>query len=279
MCYASRLYAYAINELNDSKSTMRAEEIMHPNDVKAIQCMQNLNGFNTLVRLYMKLGGETLHRGMNLGGMMRVTEVSNNRVYRLLNEVCTKIGIKCPDLYIFNDMDMNAYTYGESKPFVALSSSIVERMEDDELKGVIAHECGHILCKHSFYSTLMHTMESMGHLFRLISKTLTLPIYLAMTYWSRQSELSADRCAAVVVGEECYQKVLIKLASGGKGHINYTQTLINQGQDYEAHKRASFWNRLQQEVRCAANSHPDLCVRAMELNRWCKSSSYYNLRH
>ena len=84
---------------------MRAEEIMHPNDAKAIQCMQNLKGFNTLVKVYMKLGGEALHRGMNLGGMMRVTEENNSRVYRLLKEACEKIGIKMPDLYIFNDMD------------------------------------------------------------------------------------------------------------------------------------------------------------------------------
>lgn len=257
---------------------MNAREIMHPNDAKSIQCMQNLRGFNTLVKLYMKLGGETLHRGMNLGGMMHVTSENNGRVHRLLNEVAVRVGIKCPDLYIYNDQDMNAYTYGENNPFIALSSGIVERMEDEELKGVIAHECGHILCKHSFYSTLIHTMESMGHLFKLISKTLTLPIYMAMTYWSRQSELSADRCAAVVVSEECYQRVLIKLASGSKGHIDYTQSLINQGKDYEAHKRASWWNRLQQEVRCASNSHPDLCVRAMELERWCNSSSYYKLR-
>lgn len=179
---------------------MEAKDVMHPNDAKAIQCMQELKGFNALVRLYMKMGGETLHRGMNLSSMLRVTPDSDGRVYRLLNEVAAKVGIVAPDLYIYNDMDMNAYTYGESRPFVALSSGIVDRMEDDELKGVIAHECGHILCKHSFYTTLMHTMESMGHLFKLISKTLTLPIYLAMTYWSRQSELSADRCAAVVVG-------------------------------------------------------------------------------
>ena len=121
-------------------------------------------------------------------------------------------------------------------------------------------------------------MESMGHLFKLISKTLTLPIYLAMTYWSRQSELSADRCAAVVVGNECYQGVLVKLASGRKGKAGHTNTLIEQGKEYEAHKRASWWNRLQQEVRCAANTHPDLCVRAMELDRWCHSVRYEELK-
>ncbi|MBR6629218.1 MAG: M48 family metallopeptidase [Bacteroidaceae bacterium] len=257
---------------------MEAKDVMHPNDAKAIQCMQELKGFNALVRLYMKMGGETLHRGMNLSSMLRVTPDSDGRVYRLLNEVAAKVGIVAPDLYIYNDMDMNAYTYGESRPFVALSSGIVDRMEDDELKGVIAHECGHILCKHSFYTTLMHTMESMGHLFKLISKTLTLPIYLAMTYWSRQSELSADRCAAVVVGNECYQGVLVKLASGRKGKVGHTNTLIEQGREYEAHKRASWWNRLQQEVRCAANTHPDLCVRAMELDRWCHSVRYEELK-
>ena len=257
---------------------MEARDIMHPSDAKAIQALQELRGFNTLVRGYMKFGGETMYRGFNLGGMLRVTERSNGRVYRLLHQVVQKIGMKAPDLYIYNDMDMNAYTYGESKPFIALSSSMVERMDDEELKGVMAHECGHILCKHSFYITLLKTLENTGVLLRIISRVMILPIYAAMQYWSRKSELSADRCAAVVVGEECYQQVLVKLASGCKGEVGYVRSLVEQGQEYEAHKRASLWNRVQQEVRCAINSHPDLCTRAMELERWCHSYDYKRLR-
>ena len=122
---------------------MKATDIMHPEDAKAIQMIKSVPGYEKLVRLFMKLGYEMQYRGENLANMVRVTPHCYPQIYGLFKEVVNKTGIKEPELYIYNDPEMNAYTYGETRTFVALSSSIVEKLTPEELKGIMAHECGH----------------------------------------------------------------------------------------------------------------------------------------
>lgn len=257
---------------------MRAQDIMHPEDAKAIQAIKSVPGCEGLARKLMKLGGEMQCKGENMANMMQVTSRNFPDIYASFKEVVNRVGIKEPDLYICNDPMMDAYTYGETHTFIVLSSGLIEKMSREELKGVIAHECGHILCKHTLYLTMYRMLENMGALLGLIQRTLFAPLYFALLYWKRKGELSADRCGAVVVGEEIYQAVLEKLASGMKNVSGQPYRLVEQGKEYEAFKRASLLNRLQQECSCIFYSHPQLCTRALELDRWRMSYAYRSQR-
>lgn len=257
---------------------MKAQDIMHPEDAKAIHAIKSVPGFEGLVRKLMKLGVEMQYRGENLANMVQVTPQSFPDVYAPFKEVVNRVGIKEPDLYVCNDPMMDAYTYGETNTFVVLSSGLIEKMSREELKGVIAHECGHILCKHTLYLTMYRMLESMGAFLGLIHRTLFAPLYFALLYWKRKGELSADRCGAATVGEEIYQAVLMKLASGMKDASGQSYRLVNQGKEFEALKRSSLLNRIQQECRCILYSHPQLCTRALELDRWKTSYAYRRQR-
>lgn len=257
---------------------MKAQEVMHPEDAKAIQLIKGVPCCDKLIKLFMKYGYEAQYRGENLSSMIRVTRTSFPEIYALLKEVVNKVGIEEPELYIGQEPVMNAYTYGETRTFIALSSSLVEKMSREELKGVIAHECGHILCKHCLYLTMFRTLREAGTFLGVLHRTLFTPLFLALQYWSRKGELSADRCAAAVVGEEVYQSALIKLASGLNETSGQLNRLVEQGKEYEAFKRSSLWNRIQQEYHCIFYSHPLLCVRALELDRWKVSYAYRTLR-
>lgn len=140
---------------------------------------------------------------------------------------------------------------------------------------VIGHECGHILCRHVLYKTILTTLEEAGFLLGLLHKGLFLPIYGALQYWNQKSELSADRCASVLVGEEAFQSALAKLASGLKS--DKRDNLIRQGKAYEEFRKSSLWNRLQQGYRTAFDSHPQLCIRALAVERWRYSYQYRHL--
>ena len=257
---------------------MRAQDIMHPEDAKAIQMIKSVPGCERLVRKFMELGYEARYRGENLANMIQVTSRNFPEIYAPFKEVVKRVGIKEPELYVYNDPVMNAYTYGETNTFIALSSGLVEMMSREELKGVIAHECGHILCKHTLYLTMYKTLSDMGIFLGMIHRTMFAPLYLALQYWSRKSELSADRCGAAVVGEEIYQSALVKLASGMKDSSGQPHRLVEQGKEYEAFKRSSLLNRIQQECRCIFYSHPQLCTRALELDRWRTSFAYRQQR-
>jgi heat shock protein HtpX len=68
------------------------------------------------------------------------------RVERLTENLCISAGIKMPRLYIISDTAMNAFATGrnQDKAAVALTSGLVEQLDDNELSGVIAHELAHI---------------------------------------------------------------------------------------------------------------------------------------
>lgn len=70
----------------------------------------------------------------------------NKRVYNLVENLCIVQGMKTPSIYIIDDDSLNAFASGinEKTYSVTLSKGIIEKLNDDELEGVIAHELTHI---------------------------------------------------------------------------------------------------------------------------------------
>lgn len=70
----------------------------------------------------------------------------NKRVYNLLENLCISQGITMPKLYIIDDESLNAFASGiNEKTFsISLSTGIIQKLSDEELEGVIAHELSHI---------------------------------------------------------------------------------------------------------------------------------------
>jgi len=70
----------------------------------------------------------------------------NKRVYNLVENLCISSGMKMPKVNIIEDDSLNAFASGinESTYTVALSRGIINKLEDDELESVIAHELTHI---------------------------------------------------------------------------------------------------------------------------------------
>lgn len=252
---------------------------MHPNDAKVLQVLRRMDYLNAAIRMVMEDRDERICRGENLGGMMQVTEKTYPEVYRLFKTTVRLVGINEPELYIYNDPVMNAYTYGETNTFIALSSSLAERLSLAELQSVIAHECGHILCKHTLFSSLLLTLQNLGEVAQIITESLSFPVYCALQYWSRCSEYSADRCAAAVVGEHTFQTAMLKLASGVTPTPENTYQLVEQGHKYQQMLNNSLLDRIQQNFRVAEYSHPEMCLRALAINNWRYSSTYRALRN
>lgn len=257
---------------------MEASMIMHPSDAKAIGALRSLKGFDTLVSLSMEYGYERLLRGENLGEMVRVDANNFPGVYYPFRDVVRVVGIPVPELYIYNDPVMNAYTYGDTEPFVAISSSVVEKLNPDELKSVMAHECGHILCRHTLYNTMLAILINTSFTLALLSESLLMPIYAGLRYWSRCSEFSADRCAAAVVGERTFQIENLKMTCGLSEIHGSPYQLVDQARAYEEHRTKSLWDRLQQTMRVLFYTHPQSCQRALEIDRWKNSWQYKALR-
>ena len=101
-----------------------------------------------------------------------------------------------PDLYLINDPFVNAMTVGAKSPIVVVRSSLIGDYTSPETQSVLAHEVGHVLSEHYYYTTALVLLQQVinGALPR--SLLLGLPvrgIYYALLEWARAAELSADR--------------------------------------------------------------------------------------
>jgi len=70
----------------------------------------------------------------------------NKRVYNLVENLCIQEGMTMPKVYVIEDDSLNAFASGINKNSfsVSLSRGIINKLNDEELEGVIAHELSHI---------------------------------------------------------------------------------------------------------------------------------------
>jgi len=70
----------------------------------------------------------------------------NKRVYNLVENLCISKGMKTPKINIIDDDSLNAFASGidEKTYSITLSRGIIDKLDDEELEGVVAHELSHI---------------------------------------------------------------------------------------------------------------------------------------
>lgn len=79
-------------------------------------------------------------------GSEPLSRKDNKRVYNLVENLCMSQGMKMPKVNIIHDNSLNAFASGinERTYTVTLSQGIIDKLDDQELEAVIAHELSHI---------------------------------------------------------------------------------------------------------------------------------------
>lgn len=79
-------------------------------------------------------------------GSVPLNRQDNKRVYNLVENLCMSQGMKMPKINVINDDLLNAFASGidERTYTVTLTRGIINKLDDQELEAVIAHELSHI---------------------------------------------------------------------------------------------------------------------------------------
>lgn len=257
--------------------------LMHPHDAQATRALKRVPGLELLTRKVMEYGFERIYYLDNTADNVRVTPRMFPKLHRYLRWGCQILGVEEPEMYVTMDPEPRAYTYGHTRPFIVLSSGLLDLLDDQERLFVIGHELGHIKFGHVLYTVLAENLavilELLGKatlgLGTLIGYGLALPLF----DWYRKTHLSSDRAGLLCVQDgEVPFRTLMKLA-GGSANLYREMTqgeFMRQIQAYEEADESTL-NQAYKVLLTAFRPHPYPILRAKHLDQWLRYGSCQKL--
>lgn len=255
-------------------SGLSVEEFRHPNDARATDALKRIPGLDKVMAKILEYGLERLYYVDNVASNLRVTPKMFGRLHRSLTWACKILDVPEPELYVTVDGAPNAFTYGHTKPFITLTSSLIDMLSDEELFYVIGHEVGHIKAGHVLYGTMARNIAAVVTLLgqatlgfgALLGQGLVIGLY----EWYRCAELTADRAALLCAQDiEPARSTLMKLAGGTTrlaGEMDRDE-FLRQVREYEDVDRSSL-DKAYKVLLTLWRTHPFAMQRAKELEIW-----------
>lgn len=251
---------------------------LHNSDKAAMAALKAIPGFQQIMKAFMNIWNEKQYKIINMSTNLKLGPNQMSKYYDMLFPICEKIGIDVPELYVELNVTPNAYTFGDTHPFIVMTSGLLETVPDDLIPTVLAHECGHIACHHTLYTAMGRAILSGASAFISGLGNIALyPIQLAFAYWMRCSEFSADR-VSVIYDEKADKTVelCMHLAGFDKDILADTnvEAFLEQAVEYRQMVNDSSWNKTLEFITFKSMSHPLNAVRALESIEWEKSNRF-----
>src|SRR5919205_1636221 len=244
----------------------------HPADRAATAALKQVPYLDRVVRRLIELGYERALRQAMLGSAVRLGQDQIPRIWVLEREVFHVLDVEdVPDLYLTQFPLANALTFGSGRPVIVLNSELVQLLDTDGLRAVIAHEAAHVLSDHVLYQTALAILLQLGAAVRLpvFAGLPLLAVRAALLEWSRAAELSCDRAAALVTRDPmAVCRVLMTLSGGAAVDELNLDAFMSQGLDYD--EKGSGIERLSRLLMQLNITHPMPVRRVHELLGWVR---------
>jgi Zn-dependent protease with chaperone function len=233
-------------------------------------------------KVIKRLGELTLEKRVRqilLGDAVRLGPRQIPAVWQSQVHVSSVLDIAPPPLYITQMPLANAMAFGAKNPAVILYSGLITDYQADEIEAVLAHEAGHVLSEHVYYTTVLVLLQTL--LGGALSSTplAGLPVrglYLLLLEWARAAELSSDRASALVCGDPMVTcRMLMRMAGGPVDGMN-VDAFIQQATEYA--QEDDLFARHMRFTAEMARTHPFAVRRVRELIEWVGTGEYDRLR-
>ncbi|MGA9370424.1 MAG: zinc metalloprotease HtpX, partial [Solirubrobacterales bacterium] len=168
-----------------------------------------------------------------------VSEEEDPRLYQMVRDLTTRAGLPMPRLYVIPQEQPNAFATGRNPKHsaVAVTAGIRKLLTEDELRGVLAHELGHVrnhdILLVSVASAIGSAITWIAYMLfwvggddnsplgavAAIAMVLLAPLAAGIIQMaiSRQREFSADATGAEICGNpESLASALLRLESGAQ---------------------------------------------------------------
>lgn len=184
----------------------------YASDVAMLRSFSRIRPVEMAAASVVRTGKEWM-RSQLLGSTVKVGPTQFPSIYAIAEHCARTLTVPTPTVYIQNSPHPNAFTYGtDDESFIVITSSLIDHMDEDELKFVVGHETGHIQNKHVVYLTALHIMtRGFGLFFAWIVQ----PALIALQQWVRRAEITCDRAGLLCSQNlDAASRSFMKLASG-----------------------------------------------------------------
>jgi len=248
----------------------------HPADRAATAALGSIPMLDLVVRKLIEFGYERALRQTYLGASVRLGGDQLPEIWALYEHVLGVLDMpERYDLYITQQPIANAMTVGSGKPIVVLNSATVALLDNAQLEAVIAHEVAHILSDHVLYRTALEILLRIGSARRLpaVAGLPLAAVQYALLEWSRASELTCDRAAALVSRDpRLVCKMLMTMAGGAKAADLQLDAFMRQAMEYT--ESGDGLDRLQRLMTDLRLTHALPVKRVAELLAWVRDGGY-----
>ncbi|MDR2129929.1 MAG: M48 family metallopeptidase [Odoribacteraceae bacterium] len=157
----------------------------------------------------------------------------NKRVYNLVENLCISQGMTMPRVNVIDDSSLNAYASGiNARTYaVTLTRGIIEKLNDDELEGVIGHELSHI--RHRDVRLLIISIVFVG-IFAMLAEVSKRALFHSTLY--RGNRNNKNNGALLLI-------ILVVVATVGYLFANLMRFAISRKREYMADAGAAAMTR------------------------------------
>ncbi len=260
-------------------------EYVHPSDSRALAALRTIPGIDSALKKLLAVTGESAIRVIFTASAVKVTPQQCPDLHAKLQVACTTLGVDMPELFVQQNPIVNAFTGGVERPVIVLHSSLIERLSDEEVLAVIAHEVGHIHAEHVLYLTAARLLEAVASvalaaapIAAIITQLLSGSMRAALLAWARRAELSCDRAALLVTQDaDVIGRTMMKLCGGTfASKVDYEQFLA-QARDFQKNYDEKALDRFWADIISSGMSHPFPVWRVSEILKWVDSGEYKRL--
>lgn len=262
---AQSLLTIAVNPV---PSVMR-KEYAHPVDSGVIKAL-DMPGLKMVLGSVMEILTDLNYSEIISSGIP-VNAKSFPEIDEIVNYCVSVLGIRRPYLVVSNSIAMQTFTVGsDEEPYIVLGNMLIRAMDKEKLAFIIGHECGHIAMGHVIYHTVVSAAGTYANTIPLIGPLVYKSTYLALSAWSRRSEITADRAGLLCCGNiEQAKRALLQTQSG---FINSDKLDIkNYVKNSKRYRRGSTLRRIGEFTQV----HPPLAKRMEALDLFANSEVYY----
>src|SRR5215472_11823459 len=193
--------------------------LQHPYNRAALTALQRVPGVDILVRKFIELFPERVAYIQNVAQTVRVSPTQCPQLYVLLQEACAILDVAEPELFVAQKTEPNAYTSGCGRPFIMITTGLLDLMNENEVLAVIGHELGHIKCGHVLYKMMARSitllLNLIGKMTLGLGELVGMTLEAALLEWDRMAEFTADRAAALVAQDSQVMLALMMKLAGG----------------------------------------------------------------